>query len=384
MKRRSGYLLQSIANTDYLLPFGQLIADHMRGISINSVGVYIWELLEKDMSREELRAEYLNRFMDDPSQKDSLTEDLDQFLNMLISLRIIEDDIPAPPHIDNTPCTYLGIGGLVLALYCDEELINASTLKDFRVDPEQRVDQNVSVVYGESGLPVDGTVLLKNPELEVYERRAEYLLIFPTLSQINEVRISKDGSSVFFYCKAPFTDELGEQFFHALRHVFLYLAGRRGMFAIHSASIRYQSEAWLFSASAGTGKSTHANLWKKIYGTEVINGDLNLLAIEDGRPVVRGIPWCGTSEIFIKETIPLGGIVLLRRSATDTVVELPDDKKALHVMQRFITPMWTAVQLKEGVRFAEELSHRISVCQLCCTKNDSAAECMKSWIDAQK
>lgn len=383
MKRRYGYQLQRIANTDYLLPFGQLIADHMRGISLNSVGVYIWELLEKEMSRKELHSEYLNRFMDEPDQKDSLIQDLDQFLDMLINLGIIENDIHTPPHVDSKPCTCLGIGGLVLKMHCPDELINASFLKHFRIDPKP-ADQTVSVIWGESGVDVNGTVLLKDPELEVYERRADYLLIFPTLSQINEVHISKDGSSVFFYCKAPFTDALGEQFFHALRHVFLYLAGRRGMYAIHSASIRYQDKAWLFSASAGTGKSTHTNLWKKLFGTEFINGDLNLLAFEDGRPVVRGIPWCGTSEIFTKETVPLGGIVLLKRGAADKVVELSDDKKALLVMQRFISPMWTAVQLKESAEFAEGLSRKISVCQLFCTKNDSAAEVMKSWIDSQK
>lgn len=382
MKRRPGYLLQRILDTYYLLPYGQLIADHKRGISLNDSGIYVWNLLEKEMSREELKNEYLNQFLSEPDQREALTNDLNQFLNQLVAFQFIEDDVQAASHVDG-PCSYLSIAGLVLAVYGPEELIAASGLIAFCVDPQPRADQKISVICGASDLPDGGTALVINPDLKVYERDSDYLLFFPTFSQIDRVSLSKDGSNAFFYCSPNFSEDFGTEFFHAMRHIFLYLAARRGMYAIHSASIRYQGKAWLFSASSGTGKSTHTNLWKKLYGTPVINGDLNLLAIDNGHPVIHGIPWCGTSEIFNKETIPLGGIVLLKQAPEDTLTELSPDKKALLILQRFISPMWAAVQLSDGVRFAEELSQKISVCRLQCTKNDSAAELIKGWIDKQ-
>lgn len=382
MKRNPGYLLQRIFNTAYLLPYGQQIADRRRGISLDETGVYIWDLLEKERSREDLQTAYLNRFLEDPVEKETLLQDLDDFLNMLISCRIIEDDAPDRQNMGE-PTAFFEIGGLILAFYGPQELFEASYLKAFRVAPHDRPDQRVSAVWGDPASSDNGVVLLRNRELIVCERETDYLLLFPTLSAIREVALSKDGSNVVFCCDPPLTDELGEQFFHALRHAFLYLAQKRGMYAIHSASICYRDRAWLFSAGAGTGKSTHVNLWKELYGTAFLNGDLSLLAMEDGRPVVHGIPWCGTSETFVRGTVPLGGIVLLKRDANDAVRELPPNQQALMVMQRFVSPLWTGTQLENSAAFAQQLSERILICRLHCTKEPSAARTMKDWIDGK-
>lgn len=380
MKRKPGYLLQRIANTDYLLPYGQQIADHKRGISLNSTGVYIWNLLEKERSREELETEYLKEFLEDPAQKETLLQDLNDFLDQLVLRRFIEGEVPDRRHLGE-PSAFLEIGGLVLAFHGPRELIDASFLKEFCTEPHDHPDQRISVLWGTPVFTENGAVLLRNRELIVCEREEDYLLLFPSFSKIHEVSLSKDGANVFFYCDPPVTEGLGEEFFHALRHTFLYLAQKRGMYAIHSASLRYRDKAWLFSASSGTGKSTHVNLWKELYGTEALNGDLNLLAIEDGRPVVHGIPWCGTSETFVRETVPLGGIILLKRDVNDAVEELPPDKQALMVMQRFISPVWTGAQLENSAAFAQQLSKQILICRLHCTKNPSAAQTMKAWID---
>lgn len=380
MKRNPGYLLQRIANTDYLLPYGQHIADHRRGISLNSTGVYVWNLLKNEISREELTAEYLKHFSDDPEQNEALIADLNSFLDHLVSFRMIEDD-PSPRPCFGKAYTHLQIGGLTLALHGPKELVTSSYLKEFLIDLTDRVDMNISVIWGVPAFTNNGVVLVRNPELWVIDRETDYLLLFPTFPQINEVSVSKDGTEAYFYCVSPITEELGIEFFHALRHVFLYLAQKHGMYAIHSASICYADQAYLFSASSGTGKSTHTNLWNKLYGTEVINGDLNLLSMEGGRPVIHGIPWCGTSEMFDKRTLPLGGIILLKRADNDAVKELQPDKQALMVLQRFISPMWTGAQLASGAEFAQRLCEKILVCQLHCTKNPSAAETMREWID---
>lgn len=381
MKRKSGYLLQRIKNTSYILPYGQPIAEQRRGVSLNDTGVYIWNLLEREMSREELHREYLKQFPAGPGQKDEMIKDLDQFLNHLIKSGFIEDDGASEPYAE-WPCTHLNIGGLVIGLYVPKELIEASFLKDFCTPPGAHADQRVFLTWDASDSASIGNILVRDCELIVCERDKDYVLAFPSFSRIREVNLSKDGETAVFRCIYPCTDELVTEFFHALRHVFLYLAKKRGIYAIHSASICYQGMAWLFSASSGTGKSTHTNLWKELYNAELLNGDLNLLTLEDGRPVVHGLPWCGTSEIFSKRTMPLGGIILLKQAPSDILEELSPVQKTLLVMQRFISPMWAAQQLKSSVQFAEDLSEKILICRLQCTKNNSAAELAKSRIDA--
>ena len=380
MKRKPGYLLQRIADTDYLLPYGQMIADHRRGISLNSTGVYVWELLENEMTREALQEKYLKHFLDVPEQKDMLIEDLNRFINMLIGYRMIEDDALPRAHCDE-PCTCLRIGGLVLKLHGPQALTEANGLRDFCTDTTEGADMEISLIPGTSGLPANGTALIENPGLTVREKDGEIVLRFPNFEQIIEVRLSKTGTDAFFYYKPPITEALKTQFFHALRHVFLYLAAMHGIYAIHSASILYGGKAWLFSAPAGTGKTTHANLWKKLYEAPVFNGDLNLLAFDGNCPVVHGIPWCGTSGVFHKDTVPLGGIIFLKQAPTDSIAELTPDKKALYTMQRFVSPMWTANQLKSSALFAEALSRNLPICRLYCTKEDAAAELIKGWVD---
>lgn len=44
-----------------------------------------------------------------------------------------------------------------------------------------------------------------------------------------------------------YTDNL----FHAIRLFFLFIAQKKGLFAIHSASILYHDKAWLFSGHSG-------------------------------------------------------------------------------------------------------------------------------------
>lgn len=380
MKRAANYLLQTIEHVDYLLPYGQSIVEHRPTISLNEAGVFLWDLLEHALTREEILAKFLEQFLQDETQKDALTEDLNQFLNHLVGLRIIEDDAPDLCSA-GTPSAWLQIGGLRLAYYGPRGMIEGSNLREFCVDPGDRADQKIYIFWDVPVVRASSTVLLNSNELIVCEGDTEYRLIFPTLSKIREAAVAKDGKSVRFYCKPPITKELSAEFFDAYRFTFLYLAQQHDMYAIHSVSIYYRERAWLFSASSGTGKSTHANLWKELYQTAIINGDLNLLAIEDGTPVIHGIPWCGTSEIFDKASYPLGGVIFLRQSDQDTIAELSPDQKTLRVMQRFISPAWTEQGLKANLQFAGRLAPQILICQLQCTKNQSAVEVMKRWID---
>lgn len=54
MKQNPTYILKYISDIAYLLPVGQAIADMKPGVSLNSTGVLIWNLLAQDMSPDEL------------------------------------------------------------------------------------------------------------------------------------------------------------------------------------------------------------------------------------------------------------------------------------------------------------------------------------------
>ncbi|MBQ8640173.1 MAG: PqqD family protein [Lachnospiraceae bacterium] len=379
MKRNDGFVLKELAGVSYLLPCGQLIADHRRGISLNETGVLIWNLLRQEQTWEQLLSRYLEHLPDMEDYKEELEADLKQFLRHLASYRMLEWDNSEQSGSLPLFCT-LKIGGLSLQLKGPSYAFS-SAFDSFTQTESSSIDQTISI---HSTLPprqFNGQLLVRNDELMICEHDRHFLLLFPKNPQIREAHLAKDGSSADFYCLPPFTEDFRSELFHAIRLPFLYLAQLHGMVVLHSASILYRQKAWLFSGPSGTGKSTHTNLWNRLLDTPILNGDLNLLAFSDGKPIIHGLPWCGTSGLAALDSHPLGGIVLLKQAKEDACLELAGDKKQLMVMQRFISPSWTEKMLDRNLHAAAQLSSCVPVFQLQCTKEPSAVHAIKTQID---
>lgn len=377
MRQNNGFVLKEIDNIPYLLPYGQMLADRKRGIQINDTGVWIWKLLEQEHTLDEvltLSAEYYEI----PSEDlDSFYEDIHCFIKLLLAYGILMEESSGYQH-KNTMT--LSIGGLRILLNGPREAF-PTEFYPFAVSSCDRIHQRVTFHPGFPKIRENGNLLIRNEELVVMEAPAKYILLFPTAKSIVEIHMSMDGSEVQLYCLPPYNEAFHYDVFHALRLTYLYLAQNEGMVALHSASLLYKGKAWLFSGHSGMGKSTHTNLWKKLYDIALINGDLNLLAFEKEQAVVHGIPWCGTSSIFSTETTPLGGIVLLNQAPEDKIEELSADQQQLLVSQRLISPTWTADLFARNMEIVENIVPGILVCKLHCTKEPGAAMIMKEYID---
>jgi hypothetical protein len=364
-----------IENVPYLLPFGQNIADHKRGIRLNETGAFLWNTMETIHTKEGL-VEALTNHYEIPKDKE-LSDDIESFLEQLQSYGMIVREKPI-----STKEQILSIGGLYIRLCGALDAISKNFLP-FVVSEYDNIDLTIEIIAGTPNARENGTLLVRNYELFVCENEDSYLFLFPTAKQISEAHLKKDASYARFYITPPFEEELQTDLFHAIRLIFLYLAQRHGMFAIHSSSILYKGKAWLFSGHSGMGKSTHTKLWNTLYHTPFINGDLNLMTITKDGPVIHGIPWCGTSEIYDTNTYPLGGIVLLGRADTDSCEELPPNEQSLFVMQRLISPSWTEELFSCNLDFTTKLAKQLPICRLKCTKEPSAAQTMKEWIDTR-
>ena len=131
------------------------------------------------------------------------------------------------------------------------------------------------------------------------------------------------------------------------------------------------------------GKSTHTRLWHELLQTPYLNGDLNLLGMEDGKIIVYGIPWCGTSELYTTADHKLGGIILLGRDPEkDFLQELASSEKIIRVMQRMISPSWKERFFSMNLEFAETVAEQVPVLHLLCTRNPSAVYTIQREIDA--
>ncbi len=429
MRQNPHYLSTAIAGVRYLLPFGQAIAAHRHGVSLNPIAREIWDLLQEPHSEHELIAALSDSYPISYEDFPAFAKDIHDFIATLHALGILvedsymdsastdfdtvlwstsgDDDTTSLSEPDgsmaefhshfqayqcSTPVRTLSIAGLTLRLYGDPHIFSpeldrfdvsalasaAGPDMDYSSAPRS---QTITAISGDCPQRPAGRTLIRHSQLCVEEYPDAFLLRFPSNSQVHSGLITRDGMQVVFFYHETDCNLLSYEFFHAMRIGFLYLAAGHGMYAIHSASLLYQGQAWLFSGPSGTGKSTHTNLWNQYYGTPILNGDLNLLAWAHGHPVICGIPWCGTSGICTTDTWPLGGIALLKQDQTNHIDPLSEDRKLLGIQQRMISPFWTKEMLQAALSHVERLLPEILVYRLRCTISREAVDVMKQAID---
>ena len=403
------YTLQTLSDTPYLLPFGAGIAAFRHPVKLDSTGAFLWDSLKNVNDLSEMTSKTLALYLTErtcaeyglpASEMQIIEKDMCAFIEFLQRLDILTEKRPereqpsSSAHLfplrfttdKKEPALTLSIADMKIALYGKRDFFQKELFSFEVSDARQETGffSHLQFYFTLEPHPVPkGMLLIEHPDMKLSVYEDGYHLQLPSSPHIDRIFLKKDGSAAFFYLKGTPDDEMRYDVFHAIRLVFSYAAMLRGFFLIHSVSILYREKAWLFSAVSGTGKSTHAALWTKIYENEVrnLNGDLNLLAIKNGVPMVYGIPWNGTSGIYTTEQVPLGGITFLRRAETDFIRELPEDGKMLSFLQRLISPNWTEELLARQVHFAGELIPEIFVTELHCTPNPSAAEVMRQTID---
>jgi len=91
---------------------------------------------------------------------------------------------------------------------------------------------------------------------------------------------------------------------------------------MHGSALCMDNRAYIFTAPSGTGKSTHAKLWREVFGHRVwmINDDKPMLKISDHEVMVYGTPWNGKHHLGRNACAPLKAVVKLSR-ASDNHIE---------------------------------------------------------------
>lgn len=153
-------------------------------------------------------------------------------------------------------------------------------------------------------------------------------------------------------------------------------------FFLHSSFISVNGKAILFSAPCGTGKSTQASLWEKHRKAEIVNGDKAGVLVENG-VYACGVPFCGTSGICKNRNLPLGAIVLLSQSKTNSIRRLNGGEALQGIMQNiyldFIAP-------NERLKCADliiDLLSGVPVFHLSCTPNEEAVITLETTLKTE-
>ena len=382
MKLKKTIQCYDIEGVPHLLPFGQGITEHVKGLATNEIGKLLWTMLSQGASREELLKCMMQYFEATAEDIPLLEADLDAFLSSLSQHGFFEDNWQeAVPKAD---AKKIKVGPLWIDMFIPAPVYE-TYFTPFAAKPDDAPsagpDQVVRFCDHRTPFYPVGAVLVRNDEVLILETEELYVIL-PLLGKyVSEIHCAKDGTNATLYGRYDASASCQEEIFSAIRFGFLILAQNKGLAVIHSASLLYQGRAWLFSGPAGTGKSTHLRLWEEQFETPCLNGDLNLLEIKNGQAICHGLPWCGTSGKSVPGQYPLGGITFLKQAPFDRASRLSSEQFILSAARRMITPNWTASMMQENLRQAGLLAGCVPGFRLECTKDPNAAQVMKKAID---
>jgi len=92
----------------------------------------------------------------------------------------------------------------------------------------------------------------------------------------------------------------------------------------HGSALAVDGQGYLFTAKSGTGKSTHAALWRQCFGDRVvmINDDKPLLQVTDEGVYVCGTPWNGKHRLGCNRRVPLKAVCILERAEENRICRI--------------------------------------------------------------
>lgn len=142
----------------------------------------------------------------------------------------------------------------------------------------------------------------------------------------------------------------------------------------HGSAIAVDGQAYLFTAASGTGKSTHARLWREMLGERavMINDDKPLLHIGTDGATVYGTPWNGKHRLGTNGSAPLRAICILGRGETNRIERIDRRTAYPTILQQTYRPA-SAEALQKTLTLIDRLTERVALYRLFCNMEPEAA-----------
>ena len=142
----------------------------------------------------------------------------------------------------------------------------------------------------------------------------------------------------------------------------------------HGSVIAVDGVGYLFTAQSGTGKSTHARLWRELLGDRavMINDDKPFLRMENGQVIAYGSPWNGKHGLGCNGCVPLRAICILQRGSENVIEEIDASQALAMLIQQSQRPADKS-HYPQYMELLDRLSCGTAFYRLACNMNPSAA-----------
>lgn len=149
---------------------------------------------------------------------------------------------------------------------------------------------------------------------------------------------------------------------------------------LHCCWLEHDGQAILLTAPSGTGKTTHGNLWRKCFGSTIVNGDKALLQWANDRWLVRGYPFHGSAAECENKTMPLKAIVILRQGREDRIQRLSPMNRVRLLLSETTVNFFSEDHVNRACDLLTDLIGKADVPMLHCTMDDHAAHTLHDYL----
>ena len=108
----------------------------------------------------------------------------------------------------------------------------------------------------------------------------------------------------------------------------------------HGSAISVDGEAYIFTAKSGTGKSTHARLWREYFKDRAImvKDDKPLIRVTNRESIVYGTPYNGKHRLGNNISVPIRAICILDRDSENHIEPISKEEAFTVLLQQTHIP----------------------------------------------
>ncbi len=146
-------------------------------------------------------------------------------------------------------------------------------------------------------------------------------------------------------------------------------------FLFHGSVVAVDGEGYVFTAKSGTGKSTHARLWRELLGSRavMVNDDKPLIRVNEGGVTVFGTPYNGKHRLGSNISVSLRSVCIIRRADENCISRITKSQAYAMLLQQSYRPS-DAAALAKTLHLIDKMADSVELWQLGCNMDISAAE----------
>ena len=142
----------------------------------------------------------------------------------------------------------------------------------------------------------------------------------------------------------------------------------------HSSAISIDGRGILFAALSGTGKSTHAGIWKKYFGDRVsyINDDKPFVKVRDDGLYVFGSPWMGKHFLGANASAPVAAIGIIVRDEKNFAERVSAHDALATIFNQTYRPVGVS-GMTQTVAIVKYIAEQVPIYKVHCNMDADAA-----------